>query len=255
MDKKIFVERETYEKNGKQYFTYFIKGVVRGIEARVQLMPPDFTGYTVLDIVFGNENKAELVVTPYLNDFNYFVTFTYDDTKHDEASFRKKLSMCFNTFQKRKGWRYMGVWERAPKTKRLHFHGLFYIPEGTMPGNMIEKKDFNLNTHKMQLTLQSEYFNSRFGRSDFERIDDNLVKMGNAMAYILKYIDKTHEKIVYSRKLPVYVISDIDEKDVLCGIGVEEKKLLLQDKFMCYDEGEQIGVISQKTKSRLRTSN
>lgn len=47
MDKKIFVERETYEKNGKQYFTYFIKGVVRGIEARVQLMPPDFTGYTV----------------------------------------------------------------------------------------------------------------------------------------------------------------------------------------------------------------
>ena len=163
--------------------------------------------------------------------------------------------MCFNTFQKRKGWRYMGVWERAPKTKRLHFHGLFYIPEGTIPGNMIEKKDFNLNTHKMQLTLQSEYFNSRFGRNDFERIDDNLVKMGNAMAYILKYIDKTHEKIVYSRKLPVYVISDIDENDVLCGIGVEEKKLLLQDKFMCYDEGEQIGVISQKTKSRLRTSN
>ena len=149
----------------------------------------------------------------------------------------------------------MGVWERAPKTKRLHFHGLFYIPEGTIPGNMIEKKDFNLNTHKMQLTLQSEYFNSRFGRSDFERIDDNIVKMGNAMAYILKYIDKTHEKIVYSRKLPVYVISDIDENDVLCGIGVENKKLLLQDKFMCYNEGEQIGVISQKTKSRLRTSN
>ena len=56
-------------------------------------------------------------------------------------------------------------------------------------------------------------------------------------------------------KLPVYVISDIDENDVLCGIGVEEKKLLLQDKFMCYNEGEQIGVISQKTKTRRRTSN
>lgn len=76
----------------------------------------------------------------------------------------------------------MGVWERAPKAKRLHFHGLFYIPEGTISGNMIEKKDFNLNTYKMQLTMQSEYFNSRFARNDFERIDDNLVKMGNAMA-------------------------------------------------------------------------
>lgn len=149
----------------------------------------------------------------------------------------------------------MGGWERAPKTNRLHFHELFFIPEGTIPGNMIEKKDFNLNTHKMQLTMQSEYFNSRFCRNYFERIDDNFVKMSNAMAYILKYIGKTNEKIVYSRKLPVYVMSNIDENDVLCGIGVQEKKLLLQDKFMCYNEGEQIGVISQKTKSRLRTSN
>lgn len=54
----------------------------------------------------------------------------------------------------------------------------------------------------------------------------------------MKYIGKTNEKIVYSRKLPVYVISNIDENDVLCGIGVQEKKLLLQDKFMCYNEGE-----------------
>ena len=134
----------------------------------------------------------------------------------------------------------MGVWERAPKTNTLHFHGLFFIPEGTIPGNMIEKKDFNLNTHKMQLTMQSECFNSRFGKNDFERIDDNLVKMGNAMAYILKYIGKTNEKIVYSRKLPVYVMPDMDENDVLCGIGVEEKKLLLQDKFMCYNEGNRL---------------
>ena len=199
--------------------------------------------------------KTRFIRKAYLNEFNYFVTFTYDDGKHDETSFRKKLLNTLSHLQARKGWRYMGVWERAPKTKRLHFHGLFYIPDGTIPGEMIEVKDYNINSHKMQLTLQSEYFNSRFGRNDFERVDENLVKMGNAMAYILKYIDKTHEKIVYSRKLPVYVISDIDGNDVLCGIGVEEKKLLLQDKFICYDEGEQIGVISQKTKSRLRTSN
>ena len=199
--------------------------------------------------------KTRFIRKAYLNDFNYFVTFTYDDGKHDEMSFRKKLLNTLSHLQARKGWRYMGVWERAPKTKRLHFHGLFYIPDGTIPGEMIEVKDYNINSHKMQLTLQSEYFNARFGRNDFERVDENLVKMGNAMSYILKYIDKTHEKIVYSRKLPVYVISDIDENDVLCGIGVEEKKLLLQDKFMCYDEGEQIGVISKKTKSRLRTSN
>ena len=26
---KVVVERETYEKNGNQYFAYFVKGVVR----------------------------------------------------------------------------------------------------------------------------------------------------------------------------------------------------------------------------------
>jgi len=64
-NKKLMVERETYEKDGKSYFTYFIKGVVRGVEVRVAVTPPDKGGYTVLDIVFGKEMKADLVTKPY----------------------------------------------------------------------------------------------------------------------------------------------------------------------------------------------
>ena len=64
-NKKIFVEREVYEKDNKEYFSYFIKGVVRGKEVRVLITPPDKGGYTVLDIVFGNEMAAELTLTPY----------------------------------------------------------------------------------------------------------------------------------------------------------------------------------------------
>ena len=249
---KLYVESEDMSKKARRKF---LRKGMRPYFKKEQ----DADAYvdSKLDAKLRNliARKTRFIRKAYLNDFNYFVTFTYDDAKHDEMSFRKKLLNTLSHLQARKGWRYMGVWERAPKTKRLHFHGLFYIPEGTIPGELIEVKDYNTNSHKMQLTLQSEYFNARFGRNDFERVDENLVKMGNAMSYILKYIDKTHEKIVYSRKLPVYVISDIDENDVLCGIGVEEKKLLLQDKFMCYDEGKQIGVISKKTKTNLRTSN
>lgn len=65
MINNIFVERDTYEKNGKTYFSYFIKGVVRGKEIRVQVTPPDKGGYTVLDIVFGDAMKAELTVNPF----------------------------------------------------------------------------------------------------------------------------------------------------------------------------------------------
>lgn len=64
-ENQIVVERETYEKNGKQYFSYFVKGNVRGKDVKASVMPLDIGGYTVLDIVFGNEMKAELVLNPY----------------------------------------------------------------------------------------------------------------------------------------------------------------------------------------------
>ena len=62
---EIMVERETFEKDGKTYFSYFIKGKVRGKEVKVAIVPPDKGGYTVLDIVFGAEMQAELTLTPY----------------------------------------------------------------------------------------------------------------------------------------------------------------------------------------------
>ena len=56
------VERETFEKNDKTYFTYFIKGQVRGREVKVAIIPPDKGGYTVLDIVFEGAKEVKLDV-------------------------------------------------------------------------------------------------------------------------------------------------------------------------------------------------
>lgn len=64
-ENKIMVERETFEKNDKIYFSYFIKGLIRGKEVKVAVVPPDKGGYAVLDIVFGNEMAAELVANPF----------------------------------------------------------------------------------------------------------------------------------------------------------------------------------------------
>ena len=61
----VMVERETYDKNDRTFYTYFIKGKIRGKDVRVAVTPPDKGGYTVLDIVFGNEMKAELITKPY----------------------------------------------------------------------------------------------------------------------------------------------------------------------------------------------
>ncbi|MEG1663603.1 MAG: hypothetical protein RR338_06410, partial [Clostridia bacterium] len=59
------VERETFEKNDKTYFSYFIKGKVRGKDVKVAVIPPDKGGYTVLDIVFGSEMQAQLTIKPF----------------------------------------------------------------------------------------------------------------------------------------------------------------------------------------------
>lgn len=190
-----------------------------------------------------------------LANFNYFCTFTYDDKLHTEESFKKKLQGCFKMMCHRRKWKYMGVWERAPKTNRLHFHGLFNIPENSMPGTLNIVKDYDTISHKMQTSIQSSYFNERFGRSDFKEIDEQERRLGNALAYLMKYIEKTGEKIVYSKNLPQYFISDILDTDIVCPIGQEDKKLLLFDDFMCLDEGELIGKVSPETINKMRKSN
>jgi len=79
--------------------------------------------------------------------------------------------------------------------------------------------------------------------------------LGNSVAYLMKYLEKTGEKIVYSKGLPQYFISDIMDDDVVTTIGLEDKKLLLFDDFTCWDEGEYIGTVSKNTIKQMRKSN
>ena len=76
--------------------------------------------------------KVRMIRKANLAKFNYFCTFTYDNKLHTEDTFKKQLKTAFRHFCNRKGWKYIGVWERSPEKQRLHFHGVFYIPEGTL---------------------------------------------------------------------------------------------------------------------------
>ena len=188
-----------------------------------------------------------------LQAFNYFVTFTYNSELHTEESFRKKLKSCLSHFCTRKSWKYVGVWERSPEKKRLHFHGIFHIPDGTMPGMMLEVTDYNFKAHRRVVTHQNSYFNEEFGRSDFEPLDAR--SLGGAIAYIVKYLEKTGEKIVYSKGLPQFFVSDVMDEDVVCPFGLEDKKLLLYDDFLCWDEGVLVGAVSKAVISQMPKAN
>ena len=186
-----------------------------------------------------------------LGEWDYFCTFTYDDKKHTEESFRAKLSDTFKKLRQRYGWEYLGVYERSPENDRLHFHGLFYTPK--MKGELVKRRDYSTKEHRMQTTLQNTYFTERFGRNDFEPI--NTVDLSNTGTYLSKYIEKSGERIVCSKGVKTYFVSDIMDDDVVCTIGNEDRKLLLFDNFSCFDEGVFVGEVSRETIKQMRKTN
>lgn len=201
------------------------------------------------------ERKKRFSRKAFLNDFNYFVTFTYDDKKQTEETFKKRLIKALRNCSARNGWKYMGVWEKGADTERLHFHAIVKVPEGEMKGELVEKNEYNVKLHRMEQSIQNTYFNERFGRTTFSEIIKYPNMYSSAVSYIMKYISKTGEKIVYSRKLPMYYISDIPEKEVLCRTGIEGRKIVLSDTFSCWEKGNLIGLMSEETKTKLRVAN
>ena len=200
------------------------------------------------------KRKVRLMRKLRLQRWDYFVTFTYSDELLSEETFRKKLIYTLKHLVARNGWKYVGVWERGSDTDRLHFHGIFYVPDGKMIGKLEELKDYDTRNHRMQTTLQNTHFLKHFGRNDFKPIchpDD----VSSAVKYITRYMEKSGERLVYGGKLPTYFQSDILEEDIACLIGVDDRKALLFDSFTCIDDGEIIGKVSKEVIDQLPKSN
>lgn len=185
---------------------------------------------------------------------NYFCTFTYDDKLHTEESFKTKLKNSLQYFSKKRGWKYMGVWERGGKTDRLHFHALMHVPKEQLEGKLEEKREYDFKSKDMKITNSHKFFEKKFGRNDFKEIP-NVRLMGEALAYLMKYLEKTGEKIVYSRGLSQYIVSDILDDDIVCPMGQYDQKLLLFDDFTCIDEGEIKGKISPEVIQEMPKAN
>ena len=211
---------------------------------------------TIVDTVINKERRNRIVrYTRLIRKFNlqqwtHFCTFTYDSNKLTETEFREKFLNCIRHLSNRKGWKYIGVFERSPELQRLHFHGIFVIPE--MVGEIIETKDYSTKNHQMQIAHQNTFFLTRFGRNDFKVIENNLHSQ-QAVRYMLKYIRKTGEKVIYSKHLQTYCVTDVLADDVVCTIGQENRKILLFDDFQCWDleTGTLFGTVNKELIDKL----
>ena len=187
-------------------------------------------------------------------DWNFFCTFTFSDTLHTEESFRKSLRNTFKHLVARKGWKHVGVWERGGETGRLHFHGIFYIPPGGMVGELTETRDYSTKDHRMQTAHQNTYFLERYGRNDFQPLGLPM-EVQHSLGYLMKYIEKSGERLIYGGNLPTYFVSDVMDEDVICPYGIDDRKAVLADDFTCMVDGEVMGAVSKEVIEKMPKAN
>lgn len=198
-----------------------------------------------------NKRKTRLYRKVYLQEWNYFVTVTFNDKLLNEDTFRVNLRNTLKHLVSRKKWKYIGVFERSPN-KRLHFHAIMYIPQ--MIGELVESKDYSTKTKRMQVTNQNTHFLKQFGRNDFQALGRR-EEVVFSVRYLMKYIEKSNEKLIYGGKLPTYFIADIDDEDIVCPIGNGDKKALLFDDFTLWDDWCLVGKVSNETIKQMPKTN
>ena len=187
-------------------------------------------------------------------DWNFFCTFTFSDALHTEESFRKSLRNTLKHLVNRKGWKHIGVWERGGETGRLHFHGIFYIPPGGMVGELTETRDYSTKDHRMQTAHQNTYFLKRYGRNDFQPLGSP-EEVQHSLGYLMKYIEKSGERLIYGGDLPTYFVSDIMDEDILAPYGTNDRKAILADNFTCISDGEIMGTVSKEIIEKMPKAN
>lgn len=173
----------------------------------------------------------------YLNEWNYFITFTYDGKKQlangkiqTEVEFRERLRKCLSNLHTRYGWKYMGVFERAPETRRLHFHALAYVHDGKMIGKIEEMRSYSRADHEWKTRQENDFFAKRFGVNDMQVVDGEGDSKQRSINYILKYIGKDNERIVYSRGIPTECYK------ILTGTDIASEYLDFCSHFVLYDD-------------------
>lgn len=191
-----------------------------------------------------------------LHELSYFATFTYDDKKATEKEFEKRLLTALSNLASRKGWKYMGTWERGGDTDRLHFHAVLYIPEGKMVGKLELKRDYDVKKKRMVERMENSFFWDRFGRNKFELIDGTALTIGTAVSYIIKYIEKSGGRIICSKGLRTFIETDIDNDDVVAQLREDDdKKYLLFDDFKVYKDGKELGTVTPGVLAQAKTVN
>jgi hypothetical protein len=118
------------------------------------------------------------------------------------------------------------------------------------------KKGYSAVKGRITSIEENSFFLEAFGRNDFEPIDTCSVLSGNAINYMLKYVGKSGNKIMYSRHIPDSFFADYDSDEDFVVTYIDKfitKCVLYDDIYVMTDEDCAGGFtrVSFKGRSRL----
>lgn len=119
---------------------------------------------------------------------------------------------------------------------------------------IVETKDYSTKGHRMQTTHQNTYFLERYGRNDFQALGSPM-EVQHSLGYLMKYIEKSGERLIYGGDLPTYFVSDVMDEDVICPYGIDDRKAILADNFTCISDGEVMGTVSPEVIAKMPKTN
>ena len=81
------------------------------------------------------------------------------------------------------------------------------------------------------------------------------MEVQHSLGYLMKYIEKSGERLIYGGDLPSYFVSDVIDEDIICPFGIDDCKAILVDDFTCISDGEVIGTVSPEVIAKMPKAN
>lgn len=235
--------------NGTQFITTFNTGVFKSeyigdkIDKPVIVRPEVYSTDSDDPEIrrrFDNLNRSRQAVfdIALMNDFDYFVTFTFNPKIVDSSNYDLVHSVLKDWLHKQRkkyksDFRYLIVAE-LHKSGRIHFHGLVsdvftMVDSGTVLCEQFDKPiklDKAVSLNIVDFRTVYNVFDWMFGFSTaikFEKVDDGYIGTTAIAKYLVKYITKDDTKILphyyyaggkLNREVPTfYYFVDYDSAD------------------------------------------
>ena len=159
------------------------------------------------------------------NNFNYFVTFTFDSSKINRSNFnscKNKILKALNNFKNRydSEFKYILVPELHSNGIAIHFHGLIFTSNMDFLKRLYFSKDYFTNVYR------HDFFFNRFGANCFIPIINSSERVA---FYITKYISKSNVR-VFSNSY--FVSKGLNRSTTLISSNLKEFKDFIIDNVL-----------------------